>query len=62
VAVVSMVMFVLDFSCLSTVQVFNLLKNILGGVIPKKYILAFQKGLEEALISRILYGYLAVDI
>jgi len=41
---------------------FEFVNGIVGGTIPKEYIPAVQKGLEEALTSGILGGYPVVDV
>lgn len=41
---------------------FQFVDKIVGGVIPREYIPAVQKGLEEALPNGILAGYPAIDI
>lgn len=41
---------------------FEFVNNIVGGAIPKEYIPAVQKGLEEAITSGILGGYPVVDL
>ncbi|MFU8793354.1 MAG: elongation factor G [Acholeplasmataceae bacterium] len=41
---------------------FEFVDKIVGGVVPREYIPAVQKGLEEALPNGILAGYPAIDI
>jgi len=41
---------------------FEFVNSIVGGVIPKEYIPAIQKGVEEALAGGVLAGYQMIDV
>ncbi len=53
---------IIEFSPLTEGQYFEFDNNIVGGVIPKTYIPAVEKGILEAMETGILAGYPVIDI
>lgn len=52
----------IEFSPLTQGEYFEFENNIVGGVIPKQYIPAVEKGILEAMESGVLAGYPVIDI
>ena len=53
---------VIDLEPLERAKGFEFVNKIVGGVIPKEYISAVEKGIKEAMVGGVLAGYPVIDL